>query len=258
MILQCVPVHTHAIVLSPAARHGRKPAMSLSATEYRNSFSPGDSDVISQFDLLGSGEELMTEPSEHEQVPRRQRQNESVRADIVKAAIERFLRTGFDETTLDEIAEDAAVSRGTVVHHFPAKEDIVLSWSRASADRLRAAVAAYPIDGKPPLRCLQSVMLEHLEAVTKRSASPFMLTRLIERSRQLRAGALEITAHWEKAVTQGLIARSPAQAETAEIVAAGTIAAVRIGTRRWLAADGGMSLPACIERAFDELALIGL
>lgn len=200
----------------------------------------------------------MTKSSLRERPTLRQRQSAAVRSDIVKAAIKRFLEKGFDETTVDEIAEDAAVSRSTVFRHFPTKEDIVLSWSMASADRLRSAVSAYPIDGKPPLACLRATMIDHFTASAERRSVPFTLAKLIQRTPKLRARNLEISAQWEEALTEGLIARDPDQAETAEIVVAVGMAAARLGTRRWLAADGSMSLTDCINRAFDELALIGL
>ena len=56
---------------------------------------------------------------------------------IVKSALhfwtERGFNTGFEETTVDEIAEYAKISRATVYYYFPKKEDILreLGWVTA-------------------------------------------------------------------------------------------------------------------------------
>jgi TetR/AcrR family fatty acid metabolism transcriptional regulator len=50
-----------------------------------------------------------------------------VRTKILKAAEERLWRTGFKKTTIDEIAADAGVGKGTVYLYFDSKEDIALA-----------------------------------------------------------------------------------------------------------------------------------
>lgn len=43
---------------------------------------------------------------------------------ILEAARGRFQRFGFSKTTMEEIATDAGISKGTIYLYFPAKEDI--------------------------------------------------------------------------------------------------------------------------------------
>ncbi len=50
-----------------------------------------------------------------------------VRARILEAAEARLWRYGFKKTTIDEIAADAGVGKGTVYLHFDSKEDIALA-----------------------------------------------------------------------------------------------------------------------------------
>ncbi len=49
-----------------------------------------------------------------------------VRAKIVRAAQERLWHYGFKKTTIDEIAADAGIGKGTIYLHFSSKEDIAL------------------------------------------------------------------------------------------------------------------------------------
>ncbi|MBC7806296.1 MAG: TetR/AcrR family transcriptional regulator [Akkermansiaceae bacterium] len=49
---------------------------------------------------------------------------------ILQAARTRFLHYGYKKTTIDEIAADAGVGKGSVYLHFSSKEDILLTIAR--------------------------------------------------------------------------------------------------------------------------------
>lgn len=49
---------------------------------------------------------------------------------ILQAARTRFLHYGYKKTTIDEIAADAGVGKGSVYLHFSSKEDIMLTIAR--------------------------------------------------------------------------------------------------------------------------------
>jgi AcrR family transcriptional regulator len=61
---------------------------------------------------------------------------------IADAAAGLFQARGFDEVTVDEIAEAAEVSKKTVFNYFPTKEDLVFDRVDDRAARLVAAVRA--------------------------------------------------------------------------------------------------------------------
>ena len=46
---------------------------------------------------------------------------------IIQAAMKNFAQTGYSETSMDDIANSAGVSKGGLYHHFPSKEDLFLS-----------------------------------------------------------------------------------------------------------------------------------
>lgn len=195
-------------------------------------------------------------PTPSSRLSLRERQNAALRTEIVQAGITRFLDRGFDETTVDEIAEDIGVSWRTVFRHFPTKEDIVLSWPVASVGQLRAAVAACPAN-EPPLACMRATLVEHVAAQAERHHGAIVLAKLIDETPRLRSRSHEITDAWEAALTDGLIDRDPDHAAQAPLIAVVAVATARLGARRWLAADGETTLTASINRAFDELALLG-
>lgn len=57
----------------------------------------------------------------------REQKVEATRRDIVSAALELFGARGFDETTVEEIAERAVVAPRTIYRHFDSKESIVFA-----------------------------------------------------------------------------------------------------------------------------------
>jgi AcrR family transcriptional regulator len=69
----------------------------------------------------------------------RQRKKRATHEAIAEAAMRLFGERGFDDVTVEEVAEAADVSRKTVFNYFPAKEDLVF---RAGADRRAELVAA--------------------------------------------------------------------------------------------------------------------
>src|SRR5580658_7093677 len=72
---------------------------------------------------------------------RRSRKRLATREGISNAATLLFVERGFDQVTVDEIAEAADVGRMTVFNHFPRKEDMFFDLDEAGREILRAALA---------------------------------------------------------------------------------------------------------------------
>lgn len=62
------------------------------------------------------------------------------RADVAATGLRLFQENGFDETTMDEIAEAAGISRPTLFRYFPSKAGIVWHGSDRDARWLRDAL----------------------------------------------------------------------------------------------------------------------
>ena len=59
-----------------------------------------------------------------------ERRHEQTRTEIADAAVRLFLERGFTETTMDDVAAAAGVSRRTAYRHFPSKDDLVFEQPR--------------------------------------------------------------------------------------------------------------------------------
>jgi AcrR family transcriptional regulator len=69
-----------------------------------------------------------------------------VRAELTMLAQDLFVAQGYDETTVDDIAAAAGMSRRTLFRYFASKEDLVLGKYEILGDRLAEALAARPHD----------------------------------------------------------------------------------------------------------------
>lgn len=71
-----------------------------------------------------------------EETPLRERRRVQTRAEIADAGLKLFLENGFEETTADEIAGLAGVSRATFFNYFPQKELILADFASARIARV--------------------------------------------------------------------------------------------------------------------------
>lgn len=100
--------------------------------------------------------------------------NEDVREKIVEAAEHRLWHYGFKKTTIDEIASDAGVGKGTVYLHFDSKEDVALAIMAKYKEQSLQKIAEVVQDGtKSPIDKLKEMLRQPLvDAYEKCLASP--------------------------------------------------------------------------------------
>lgn len=79
-----------------------------------------------------------------EPLPLRERNKQKVIQRIITAAVELFKAQGYAQTTIDDIAAEAEISRRTLFNYFPSKEALLLPWAREILDgHLKPAVNAH-------------------------------------------------------------------------------------------------------------------
>jgi AcrR family transcriptional regulator len=91
------------------------------------------------------------------------RKQEVVRDALAGAAERLFLSRGFEETTVEDIAQAAGVSRRTFFRYFESKEDVLARHAERFGEELYAALAARPAN-EPPIAAIRNAVLPALEA----------------------------------------------------------------------------------------------
>jgi AcrR family transcriptional regulator len=101
-----------------------------------------------------------------ERLPLRERNRQRVIQRIVNAAMELFHTVGYEQTTMDAIAERAEVSRGTLFNYFPTKTALlVLFASELFKRQVKPKVRSF-LDTQPStLAALRFLFLETGEQV---------------------------------------------------------------------------------------------
>jgi AcrR family transcriptional regulator len=125
---------------------------------------------------------------------RRSRKRLATRQSISDAATCLFIERGFDNVTVDEIAEAADVGRMTVFNHFPRKEDMFFDRDEESREMLRDTLRQRD-PGVAPIETFR-LLAHRLVAEQSRYVDFSRRTQswkeTIERSETLKARAREI------------------------------------------------------------------
>ncbi|HTI23101.1 MAG TPA: TetR family transcriptional regulator, partial [Kutzneria sp.] len=121
----------------------------------------------------------------------------AMRTEIAETAFALFVQRGFEQVTVDEIAEAAGLSRRSFFRYFPSKEDAVFGLLYDLGEELAAAVAARPT-AEPPWTALRSACAVMLTPMLSRSDEALALLRLINDTPTLRARHQDKQDRWRK------------------------------------------------------------
>jgi AcrR family transcriptional regulator len=94
----------------------------------------------------------------------RERKKRRTHAAISEAAIELFLRHGYDQVSVAQVAEAAEVSRRTLFAYFPAKEDLVVHRFADHETESARVVESRAVDVTP----LEALRVHYLDALARR------------------------------------------------------------------------------------------
>ena len=179
---------------------------------------------------------------------------EETRARIEQAALDLFTAQGFEQVTIDEIAEAAGISRRTFFRYVSAKADAVWGDFDAHVVRLEAMLAATANEQS----VLASICAAYVEVNDYAEADLPMLRqrmRLILTEPALQAHSQVRYAAVDRVVAAHVARRTGVtpDALVPRLVAVSTRAAATTAFEVWLA-DGRSSLGSVLHQAFDERA----
>lgn len=171
----------------------------------------------------------------------RERKKERTRVALVTAALELFEENGYDETTVEQIAEAADVSTRTFFRYFPTKVDVLLSDQIARLAMVHDFLAARPADEPimASLRALMVAIATDLPVERHLLAAQFRWCKesddLLAATRNHHAAIVDLLAEF---IATRLETPDPVGGRAAAIATACIASLVSVATD-WIGPDGG-------------------
>jgi AcrR family transcriptional regulator len=189
---------------------------------------------------------------EQQQDGLRERKRRDTLQRVAQTGLELFVAKGYEQTTLDDIAAAAGISRRTFFHYFKSKDEILLAWQTGLVESVRAAVLEAATD-QSPLDALCSALLKLASHYDGDSA--LVIARLLRSNDQLRAANQAKYLHMEHAAFEALCQLWPqcARREGLRMVAMIGMGAFRVAVDEWTDAGGKEPFTRRIEKTFANL-----
>ena len=172
---------------------------------------------------------------------------------ITHAGVRLFLEKGYDETTLDEIAAAADISRRTFFYYFKSKDDILLSAQNSVGPMLAAAVEAASHRDQP-IEAVREAVLSVCGSFS--SEGMIEMGRLMRSSRTVLDRKQASYISQEQAVFEALRKRwpMPEREDSLRLVAMLGIGVMRVASELLVQENGRRPFLFLINMAFDRLA----
>ncbi len=184
----------------------------------------------------------------------RERKKQQTKRALEQAAFDLFAEQGYAETTVEDIAAAAQVSRASFFRYFGSKEDVLTADDDVRRERFMLALARQPRD-IPVLAAVRAAVAEHL-AYARADDRRVTYVKVILGSRVLLGRANEIRLRWLRELESELRARLPGSSNVDILAAmlAGIVLAVLETTLRLVAVDPERDLADILDTGFGLLA----
>ena len=173
------------------------------------------------------------------QTPLREQTRTVVRSLLARTAIELFAEKGYDNTTLDEVATAAGISRRTLFNYFRSKEDLALSSLAEQGELIAERLAERPADEDPWTALRKAFQV--LEEIDMTAEGRLEFITLLFGNDSLRAGHAEKQARWQDLFTPLIEPRLPDSSRRtlqARAIAAAAIVCLQTANEEWVRLGG--------------------
>jgi len=190
-------------------------------------------------------------------LPVRERTRRAVRDELTQLAKELFVEKGYDETTIDDLAAAAGMSKRTFFRYFASKEELVVGKYEVLGEQLAEDLAARPAD-EPLWASLRQVFgrfVEHMESEA-RGATAVAMENIVRDHPTLNASYLERVSRMQDLVLDQARTRTgqqdPTDPRTPAIVGAAFSCLIAAWTT-WLSSRQARPFGDLLDQAMDAL-----
>ena len=190
-----------------------------------------------------------------EELGLRERKKLERRRSIETEAIALFEANGFDGTTVEDIAAAADIAPRTFFYYFPTKEDVVLADYVGRLERIVSEFTLRP-DSETPWTALRESFLVVAGDYEEQRSELVRRFAIMATTPSVYARSLQLQSDWEAALAEALAQKwvSGPDDLAPRLMAAAALACMRSSLQHWIATRHSTSLPALVERCFDQLA----
>lgn len=182
---------------------------------------------------------------------RRDSHKQSTRQALEDAALHRFARDGYDETSVDAIAADAGVSTRTFFRYFATKDEVLALGRDERQATLRHRIRVLAAEDVGDLAVVRGALVELAAGFEADRERVGLRQQAAERSAVVRGRLFDAFVSWEQVVAGELVASGRGDQARAQTLAAVGLGVFRAAVGRWLT-EGG-SLPSQVEAGFDAV-----
>jgi len=188
----------------------------------------------------------------------RERTRLAVKAELTAVAVELFSEKGYEETTVEQIAAAAGVSRSSFFRYFSSKEEVLLQAVDDTGEQVATALAQRPAD-EAPWTALRRAFDDLLATMAQHGEQSKKLTRLMLRAPALHAAHLRKRTTWTRAIAEALDPRlddrEPGRRRLRAMALAGAaLTCLEVAQQTWIAPKSRTSLAALVDDAMSAVA----
>jgi len=190
-------------------------------------------------------------------LPVRERTRRAVRDELTQLAKDLFVEKGYDETTIDDLAAAAGMSKRTFFRYFASKEELVMGKYEVLGEQLAEDLAGRPAD-EPIWSSLRQVfgrVVEYFESEA-RGATAVAMENIVRDHPTLNASYLERVSRMQELVLDQARARTgqqnPADPRTAAIVGA-AFSCLIAAWATWLTSNQARPFGDLLDQAMDSI-----
>ena len=147
----------------------------------------------------------------------RERKKQRTREALLRTALELFTTRGYEDTTVDDIADAVEVSQRTFFRYFAGKEEAALALQEMAETHFLRAVRERPAH-EPPMEALRQAVLESWDSLSEVVESVAPVEVFLRMYQVIESTPVLLAAHLRRSLeTEEAIARVLAEREGVDI-----------------------------------------